>query len=204
MTDIVALYGSPRRGGNTAVLLEAAVAGARAAGADVTEIYLRDLKISPCLEIYQCIKTGECAIKDEFPGVLAQLKQARGIMLASPIFFYTVSAHTKIFMDRCQSLWVNKYWREKPPCGGRQEKRKGLFISVGATSGKRLFDGALLTVKYFFDVLDAGLTATLLYRNLDHKGEVLKHPDYLEAAKAAGADLAVAIQDLPTAEKGLE
>jgi multimeric flavodoxin WrbA len=198
MADIIALYGSPRRGGNTALLLQAAVAGARAAGAAVEEIYLRDLKISPCLEIYQCIKTGECAIKDEFPAVLARLKQARGIMLASPIFFYTVSAHTKIFMDRCQSVWVNKYWREKTPFGDWQEKRKGLFISVGATSGKRLFDGALLTVKYFFDVLDTKLGPTLLYRNLDHKGEVLKHPAYLEEARAAGAALALAIEDLPT------
>jgi multimeric flavodoxin WrbA len=197
MTDIVALYGSPRRQGNTALLLAAAVAGARSVGVDVAEIHLRDLKISPCLEIYQCIKTGECAIKDEFPAVLDQLKQARGIMLASPIFFYTVSAHTKIFMDRCQSLWVNKYWREKTPFGDWPEKRKGLFISVGATSGKRLFDGALLTVKYFFDVLDARLGPTLLYRNLDHKGEVLKHPAYLEEAKTAGKDLAQAIWKLP-------
>ncbi|MDJ0783388.1 MAG: flavodoxin family protein [Desulfosarcinaceae bacterium] len=197
MTDIVALYGSPRRGGNTALLLAQAVAGARESGAEVVEFHLRDLKISPCLEIYQCIKTGECAIKDEFPTVLTHLKQARGIMLASPIFFYTVSAHTKIFMDRCQSLWVNKYWRQQTPFNDWPEKRKALFISVGATSGKRLFDGALLTVKYFFDVLDAKLGPALLYRNLDHKGEVLKHPEYLAAAKAAGADLAAAIAELP-------
>lgn len=197
MADIVALYGSPRRGGNTACLLQETVAGAREAGAEVEEIYLRDLKISPCLEIYQCIKTGECAIKDEFPEVLAKLQQARGIMLASPIFFYTVSAHTKIFMDRCQSLWVNKYWREKTPFGDWTEKRRGLFISVGATSGKRLFDGALLTVNYFFDVLDTKLGATLLYRNLDHKGEVLRHPEYLAAAKTAGGELAADIRNLP-------
>jgi multimeric flavodoxin WrbA len=197
MSDIIALFGSPRRGGNTALLLQQAVAGAREAGATVEEIHLRDLKISPCLEIYQCIKTGRCAIKDAFPTVLAQVQKARGIMLASPIFFYTVSAHTKIFMDRCQSLWVNKYWREKQRFGGTTKKRRGLFISVGATSGKRLFDGALLTVKYFFDVLDTQMVQTLLYRNLDHKGDVLSHTDYLETARAAGASLARAIRDLP-------
>jgi multimeric flavodoxin WrbA len=178
------------------------VAGARETGATVEEIYLRDLTISPCLEIYQCIKTGQCAIKDGFPPILTRLKKARGIMLASPIFFYTVSAHTKIFMDRCQSVWVNKYWREKTAFGDWPVKRKGLFISVGATSGKRLFDGALLTVKYFFDVLDTKLDQTLLYRNLDHKGEVLKHPDYLAAAKSAGADMARAIRDLPAPDAG--
>ncbi|MEJ2641347.1 MAG: flavodoxin family protein [Desulfosarcinaceae bacterium] len=202
MSDIIALFGSPRRGGNTALLLQQAVAGARETGATVEEIYLRDLKISPCLEIYQCIKTGQCAIKDDFPAILARLQKARGIMLASPIFFYTVSAHTKIFMDRCQSVWVNKYWREKTAFGDWPVKRKGLFISVGATGGKRLFDGALLTVKYFFDVLDTKLDQTLLCRNLDHKGEVRSHPDYLAAAKSAGADQARAIRDLPVPADG--
>jgi hypothetical protein len=100
-------------------------------------------------------------------------------------------------MDRCQSVWVNKYWRKKTTFGDWTVKRKGLFISVGATNGKRLFDGALLTVKYFFDVLDTKLDQTLLYRNLDHKGEVLKYPDHLAAAKTAGANLAVSVSALP-------
>ena len=65
-------------------------------------------------------------------------------MLASPIFFYSVSAHTKILMDRCQSLWVKKYWIDKIPYGQREPTRKGLFISVGATKGKRLFDAFAL------------------------------------------------------------
>ena len=78
------------------------------AGADVGEIVLRDLKMSPCLEIYGCKKTGRCVIRDDFQAVYDQLLACDGIMLASPIMFYTVSAHTKILMDRCQSLWVKK------------------------------------------------------------------------------------------------
>ncbi|MCK5783408.1 MAG: flavodoxin family protein, partial [Desulfobacterales bacterium] len=62
MSEIVAVYGSPRIKGNTATLLKRAVDGARAAGAEVDEIVLRDYKISPCLEIYGCKKEGECAI----------------------------------------------------------------------------------------------------------------------------------------------
>ena len=53
---------------------------------------------------------------------------------------------------------------------------------MGATSGKKLFDGALQTVKYFFDVLDMDLRQALLYRGLDFEGDVLKHPEYLEEA----------------------
>ena len=193
MAQIVAIYGSPRRRGNTATLLKHAVKGAADAGAQVDEIILRDLKMSPCLEIYACKKEGKCAIKDDFHNVVDQILSADGLILASPIFFYTVSAHTKILMDRCQSLWVKKYWIDKVPFGQWEPKRKGLFISAGATKGKKLFNGVLLTVKYFFDVLDMELFGSLLYRGLEFEEDVLTHPEYLEEAYEAGKALAKAI-----------
>jgi multimeric flavodoxin WrbA len=193
MKKILAVYGSPRRRGNTALLLDQAVQGAEETGAAVEKIVLRDLKISPCQEIYGCRKTGRCVIQDDFQEVHDQLQQCRGLMLASPIFFYTVSAQAKILMDRCQSLWVKKYWIDQVPFGQKTYSRKGLFISVGATSGKKLFDGALQTVNYFFDVLDMELWQALLYRGLDFEGDVLKHPEYLEEAYARGKAFAQAL-----------
>lgn len=193
MPKILAIYGSPRRRGNTATLLKHAVQGAVDAGAAVDEIILRDLKLSPCLEIYGCKDQGRCAIKDDFHQIVDQILAAQGIILASPIFFYSVSAHTKILMDRCQSLWVKKYWIDKVPLGQREPKRKGLFISVGATKGQKLFEGALLTVKYFFDVLDTELYRSLLYRQLEFEDDVLKHPEYQAEAYEAGQALAQAI-----------
>lgn len=194
MAKIIAIYGSPRRDGNSAALLKQAVEGARRQGAEVDEIYLRDYKISPCMEIYACIKTGKCGIPDDFPQILEKVEASDGIMLASPIFFYSVSAHTKIFMDRCQSLWVRKYWIENQPVKGAPETRKGLFISVGATKGKKLFDGAILTVKYFFDVLSAGLWKTVLCRGVDRKGEIDKYQEYLKESFEAGSELAKVLQ----------
>jgi len=190
MSDIVAVFGSPRRKGNTAALLNAAVAGARDAGASVEEIVLRDLKWSPCLEIYRCAKDGECAIRDDFQNVRDRILAARGLMLATPIFFYAVSAQTKAFMDRFQSLWIKKYWIEKTPFGKRPLPRKGLLIAAGATHGKRLFDGTLLTVRNFFDVLDMELWKSLLYRGLDFEGDAQKHPEYLAEARETGKTLA--------------
>jgi multimeric flavodoxin WrbA len=192
---ILAIYGSPRRHGNSARLLDEAVLGAQSEGATVEKIVLRDLKISPCLEIYGCKKDGRCVIQDDFQTVREQLLASKGLMLASPIFFYTVSAHTKILMDRCQSLWVKKYWVEQVDQHERPLTRKGLFLSVGATRGKKLFDGTLLTVKYFFDVIDAELWRSVLYRGLDLEGDVLQHPEYLVEAREAGRDLARAVAD---------
>jgi multimeric flavodoxin WrbA len=190
---IVAIYGSPRRRGNTATLLKQAVAGAREAGARVEEIVLRDLKLSPCLEIYSCKQDGECRIQDDFQKVRELVLSSGGLMLASPIFYYAVSAHTKILMDRFHSLWVKKYWvpqgRELVPAA----RRKGLFISAGATRGKRLFEGTLLSVRYFFDTLDMDLWKSLLYRGLEYESEVQEHPDYLNEAYQAGRELAEAL-----------
>jgi multimeric flavodoxin WrbA len=194
--QIVAVYGSPRRRGNTAALLARAVNGAREAGAQVEEIVLRDLKMSPCLEIYGCKAGGNCVIKDDFHMVRERLLAAGGLMLASPIFFYTVSAHTKILMDRCQSLWVKKYWVDPPLRAKPPPVRRGLFISVGATRGKKLFDGTLLSIKYFFDVLDMSLWKALLYRGLDFEGDVQQCPEYLEEAYEAGRAFADVVAEL--------
>ena len=193
MNQILAIYGSPRRNGNTSLLLKKAVQGAIEAGAEVEEIFLRDLNMSPCLEIYTCKKTGRCVIQDDFQKVYDKLLECHGLILASPIFFYAVSAHTKIFMDRCQSLWAKKYCLEKVPAEKPGASRKGLFISAGATKGKKLFDGTLLSIHYFFEALDMELWKSLLYRGLDLKGDVLKHPEYLEEAYCAGKELFQAI-----------
>lgn len=192
---IVAVYGSPRRKGNTATLLKKAVDGACDGGAQVTEIVLRDLKMSPCLEIYGCNKAGECMLKDDFQKARDQILASHGLMLASPVFFYTVSAHTKILMDRFQSLWVKKNWVEQTRKDQPKLIRKGLFIAAGATQGKKLFDGILLSLRYFFDVIDMELWKALLYRGLDFEGDVLKIPDYLDEAYLAGKDLAQALRN---------
>lgn len=186
MADILAIYGSPRRKGNTSTLLRESVRGAREQGASVEEVILRDLKITPCLEIYACKKTGRCVIRDDFDKIHDLLLSCRGLMLASPIFFYAVSAHTKIFMDRCQALWARKYCLEEAELPG---PRKGLFISAGATQGRRLFEGAVLGVRYLFHALDMELWRTLLYRGLEREGEAGEHPEYLEEAYRAGKEL---------------
>lgn len=197
MVKIIAIYGSPRRHGNTSLLLSHAVRGAKEAGADVEEIFLRDLNMSPCLEYYGCKKDGRCVIKDDFQEIYDKMQSGHGIILASPVFFYAVSAHTKILIDRCQSLWVKKYLIEKAGRSHRDLKRKGMLISAGATKGERLFDGIILTVKYFFDVLDADVWRALLYRGLDFEKDVLAHPDYLNEAYMSGKELVRAIDIVP-------
>jgi multimeric flavodoxin WrbA len=189
LLKILGICGSPRSEGNTEVLLKEALRGAREAGAEVEEIFLRDKTISPCLEIYGCKEDGRCVIEDDFHEVADQMVRADALIVASPIFFYTVSAHTKMLMDRCQSFWVKRYLLKMPIAPGRS-RRKGAFISVGATRGKRLFEGVTLTVRYFFDALDIDLSDTLLVRGVDEKGEIFDHPEEIRAAYELGRRLA--------------
>ncbi len=183
------MVGSPRRQGNTARLTDQAVKGVVDAGGEVLKYVLRDLKLSPCLEIYGCKKNGQCVIQDDFQQICSQLISCQAYILSSPIFFYTVSAHTKIFMDRFQSRWVKKYWLEKESNHQDRKLKKGLFIAAGASHGRKLFDGALLTARYFFDTLDAALWRSLLYRGLEFADDVLKYPEYLEEAYQGGKDM---------------
>jgi multimeric flavodoxin WrbA len=186
---VLGICGSPRRGGNTEVLLKEALRGASESGAEVEAVFLRDRKVGPCLEIYACKKDGRCVIKDDFREVSEKMVQADALILASPIFFYTVSSHTKMLMDRCQSFWVKRYILKQPVFPGRA-RRKGAFIAVGATSGKKLFEGVLLTVRYFLDALDVDLSDALLVRGVDEKGEIFKHPEEIRAAYDLGKRLA--------------
>lgn len=185
---VIAVYGSPRKKGNSARLLDSFVQGVEQAGGEVKKFYLCQLKIHPCVEDYYCRQGGECSIKDDFQLLRDEILAASGLVLASPIFFYSVTAQTKIFIDRFQSLWVKKYFIDKVPFGRGQVRGKGVFISVGATKGKKLFDGTLLTIKYFFDTLDMELSRALLYRGLDGPDDILEHEDFLKETKQAGQE----------------
>ena len=155
----------------------ATAAATRDGGAEVEEIVLRDLKMSPCLEIYGCKNAGECRLKDDFQKTRDRILASHGLMLASPVFFYTVSAHTKILMDRFQSLWVKKYWVDPMHRGPQKAQRKGLFIAVGATKGKKLFDGIHLVATYFFDAIDANFSGSMTYPGIETSADFQNKPD---------------------------
>jgi multimeric flavodoxin WrbA len=182
---ILGIMGSPRMKGNTDLLLDEALRGAESAGAEVEKMVVDKLKITPCREYYQCVKDGNCVIRDDMDTVYAKLLEAEGIIVASPIFFYGLTAQLKALIDRCQVLWARKYILHRLP----ESTRKGAFIAVGATQGKQLFDGAILTVRYFFKAFGVEYVDELLVRGVDKRGEIKEHPTALEAAFELGKRL---------------
>src|SRR3990170_8115852 len=106
---VLGISASPRLKGNSDLLLRQALAGAESAGAEVEYVRLAELKISPCIECNACYKTGRCVIEDDYQQLMQKVIDADRLIFATPIFFMTVSAQAKLFIDRCQCLWANKY-----------------------------------------------------------------------------------------------
>jgi multimeric flavodoxin WrbA len=185
---VLGIAGSPRRGGNTDLLLAEVMKGAASRGAEVKTIILNQLKIAPCQHCDACLETGKCRVKDDMQKVYGELERADRIVLASPVHFMGVTAQTKAMIDRCQALWVRKYRLKLPPLGNKRE-RKGLFISVGGMKLANLFEPALATVKALFKVLDIVYAGELLFPGVDEKGAITKHPDALKQAFLAGQRL---------------
>jgi multimeric flavodoxin WrbA len=189
---ILAIAGSPRRGGNTDTLLERAIAGAQDAGAEVELVVLSRLKVAPCIECNRCYETGRCAVKDDYQALYDKTLQADGIMFAAPIFFMDVSAWAKAFIDRFQCLWALRYILKQPvPLPPSGQRRRAIFLST-AGSPKTKFECTMPTVRSFLATIDATLIGSLCVNAVDDKGDVAQHPELLEQAYALGAQLASA------------
>lgn len=184
---ILGIWASPRKGGNSEILLDAFLEGAAGAGAEVEKIALRELKITPCLEIYHCFKDGTCPIKDDMQPLYEKLLAAQVVALASPIFFYSLSAQAKAMIDRTQALWARRYHLKQDFPG---PERQGVLLCVGATQGKLLFVGARLVAKYFFDAINVTYAAEILIRGVDEKGAIRQKPEVLDQARELGRRLA--------------
>ena len=189
--QITALYGSPRKDGNTDLLMQSFLQGVREAGGEPHEIFLRDLKFSACIECGGCTTTGACVLRDDMDEIYPHLITSDVIALAAPVFFYGLNALAKAMVDRTQCFWARKYLLGR---GLRQERRHegyGILLSAGGSKGAKNFDGILLTAKYFFDALDMPFTHHLTYGSIDKKGSLLEHPEICEEAQKLGRDIVI-------------
>ena len=183
---VLGIMGSPRLKGNTDLLLEEALKGAQSRQAEVEKLIVDKMKITPCKEYYACLKDGNCVMRDDMDTIIPKLIEVDGIIVASPMFFYGVTAQLKALIDRCQALWVRRNILKTIP----DSNKRGVFIGVGATKGKQLFDGSVLVIKYFFQAFGAEYVDELLVRGVDKRGEIKEHPDLLKKAFELGERLA--------------
>lgn len=190
MMKVIAFSGSPRKDGNTDLLLGEAVKGVKSSGISVKIFRLNLMNIKPCQNCGGCDKTGECIIKDDMEEIYRAIRTADRIILASPIFFFSLSAQTKAMIDRCQSFWCEKYLLKRPISEGKYG-RKGLLLLVGGMKKDIGTQCAEATAKAFFRTISVPEHRTLSYLGVDAKGAIQEHPAALKEAFEAGKKLAL-------------
>jgi multimeric flavodoxin WrbA len=186
--NVIAFLGSPRKDGNTELLLKKAIQGVRDAGFNVQLFNLNSMNIQPCQDCGDCNETGQCSIHDDMEQVYEAIRNADRIILASPIFFFALSAQTKLMIDRCQSFWCEKYLLRRPLPPGRYG-RKGLLLLVGGMKKEVGIQCAESCVNAFFKSINVSEHSTLSFLGIDKKGEILKHPTALDDVYKAGKKL---------------
>ncbi len=181
---VLVILGSPRKRGNSALLAQRIARGARSKGAKVETVFLQDMNIAPCKSCWTCQnpKSRGCAIKDDMQKVYRQMVQADAWVVASPVYWFNMSAQTKIWMDRC--LAVSAYGKD--PFSG---KRIAVAMSYG---GDDPFDSgcvnALRTFQDAYAYVGAKIVG-MVYGSAMKAGAIRANGALMKEAEQLGAKL---------------
>lgn len=160
---VCGIVGSPKKKGNVDLLVSHVLKGAESQGAQTHKVYLNDLHMNPCQSCGTDPYPKYCRYDDDMALIYDALESCDAIVLGSPVYFDTVSAQTKLVIDRCNCLMP---YVEQADGTFRFERRmlkrkKGVFIAVAGTDQE--FDTIQTTVKGFFVWANIELVETILY-----------------------------------------
>ena len=182
---IMIVLGSPRKKGNSAKLAELVAKGAKEGGAKVETFYLNGMNIKPCQACMKCQKENAkgCAIRDDMQSLYPKLKEADGVVIASPVYWFNLSAQTKTFIDRCFAVGVEErnIFKGKP---------MALLMSYGDMDP--FGSGAVNAIRSFQDMcryLGAEI-AGMLYGSAMEAGDIEKNKGLMKEAHQLGLALA--------------
>jgi multimeric flavodoxin WrbA len=179
---ILIFKSSPREKGNSSILADKAAEGAQAIGANIETFSLHKMDIRPCDACDICQETGVCVLKDDMQILYPKLQAAEAILIASPIYWFTMSAQTKLFIDRWYAL-------ESSQGNALKGKKFGIILTYGDTDPYS--SGAINAIRSFQDMfryIGADITG-MVYGTASNEGDVLKQPDLLGRAYKLGAKL---------------
>ena len=190
MKDIIAFLGSPRKEGNTAIVLEEILQGARKAGAETETVFLHKMDIHGCQECFVCQSVPDepgCAILDDMQDIYPRILEADVIIFASPVFCWNVSAQLKMMLDRLYCFC--KFEVPEIPSVLVQGKMMATVLTAGGDE----FDGADLavqTLRRLADFMHIDYRGHFVAANLTTPEKVCQDTALLEQARAFGKKLA--------------
>ncbi len=173
---VIGIVCSPRKGGNTEVLVQEALTGAKASGAETELLTTWGKDITPCDGCLSCEKTGECHIKDDVPEIYLKALDADGIIWGTPVYFFSATAQAKILIDRSYALYVNN---------NKLANKVSGVISVGASLGNV---GVWNLFNTFFSVHHM-LSTDFVYGYARNRGDIRKDKHAMQAARELGRQI---------------
>jgi multimeric flavodoxin WrbA len=175
---VLALMGSPRKKGNTDLLVEKVLEGAKSKGHSVEKLCLYDFLILPCIDCRRCKREDfTCALSDDMEAIYPRLVEADVIVFATPIYWYGPTAKMKLLIDRLRPFIASR---------GLQ-KKSGLLV-VPSEEGPKCCGPLMEMFKMSFDYLGMNLAGRVLASAYE-RGDILNRPEELEKAYAMGASI---------------
>lgn len=173
------IVGSPRRGGNTEILVDEVLAGAQAGGALTDKVILNELDISPCQGCETCQKTGRCVQQDDMSALIERMTQSQVWVVGTPVYWHGPTAQLKAFIDRC-------YAHERKLAETCNERRSILVVPLADHAGVARLTVEMVTVA--LKAMTADVVATVVAPGVWDPGAVRRYPDVLAKAHRAGRE----------------
>ena len=183
---LLAIAGSPRRGGNSDALLDACADGARAAGADVDLLVVASAGIGPCTGCNECSKDGACIVRDGMQAVYPRIDAADAIVIATPVYFATVPAVLKALYDRCQPYWARRFVLHQP----LERRRPAALLVVGGGGDPYGNSCAIAPTRSILAILGADYAHELAVE-ADARGDAAAQEPAIRRAREIGEALAL-------------
>lgn len=181
---VLIVNGSPRRKGNSAALADSLAEGARAAGAEVDSFLLQDMDIRPCDGCDACRRgTGrDCHIQDDMNILYPLVRRADALVVAGPVYWFTVTAQTKLFMDRLYGI-------VKPGDNALARKRIGILLTYGGADA--FSSGAVNALRTFQDAFSyiGARIRGMVHGTASAAGEIRANEALMQDAYALGQRL---------------
>ena len=168
---VLILSGSPRKGGNSDLLCDEFLRGAREAGNNVEKIRVAEKNIGYCSGCYYCVTSGGvCAKKDDMPEILQKVIDADVIVLSSPVYFYSIDAQLKTLIDRTVARWTEV------------KNKEFYYIATCADDEKASLERTLECFRGYADCVEGAKEMGVIYgKGVYEKGEIRNTPAYKEA-----------------------
>ena len=181
---ILAIVGSPRLNGNTGYLVDQALEEAEKLGAETEKLVISQYRVNPCLGHADCASFDACRQQDDAGWILEKFCQADGVILATPVYYYNVSAQMKTFIDRNYFLYMHN------------RKYKARAVGIIIVAEQEGIEDTLHTLRQFADELAVGKDRLFIVSGYANRpGEVKKNLPLVESARKLGRQLAASLKE---------